>query len=105
MTPSADTERQKTHRLPGEMIRHGGGLSYRFPLSYRDVQALLFECGIDVTYAAIRPWCLKCGQGHTKRLRHQRPQPGDKWKRCERGTEVTGMERATSRLGGPRRDT
>jgi putative transposase len=48
-------------------------------LSYRDVQELLFERGIDVTYEAIRQWCLKFGQDYANRLRRQRPRPGDKW--------------------------
>ena len=38
MTPPADPERYKNHRFPGEIISHGVWLSYRFPLSYRDVQ-------------------------------------------------------------------
>jgi putative transposase len=49
--PPADTERYKNHRFPGEFTSHGVWLHYRFPLRYRDVQALLFERGIDVTYA------------------------------------------------------
>ena len=59
MTPPADTERYKNHRFPGEIISHGVWLYYRFHLSYRDVQELLFERGINVTYEAIRQWCRK----------------------------------------------
>ena len=47
MTPPADPERYKHHRFPSEIISHGVWLSYRFPLSYRAVQELLFERGID----------------------------------------------------------
>jgi putative transposase len=43
------------------------------------VQELLFERGIDVTYEAIRQWCLKFGQEYANQLRHRRPRPGDKW--------------------------
>ena len=46
MTPPANTERYKNHRFPGEIISHGVWLYYRFTLSYRDVQELLFERGI-----------------------------------------------------------
>ena len=63
MTPSADSARYKNHRLPGEIMSHGVGLYYRFPLSYRDVHELLFERGIDVTHEAIRQWCRKFGAG------------------------------------------
>jgi transposase-like protein len=79
MTPPADTERYKNHRFPGEIISHGVWLYYRFPLSYRDVQELLFERGIDVSHEAIRKWCRKFGQDYANRLRRRRPQPGDKW--------------------------
>ena len=54
MTPPANSERYKNHRFPGEIIRHGVWLYYRFPLSDRDVQELLCERGIDVTHEAIR---------------------------------------------------
>jgi hypothetical protein len=79
MTPPADPERYKNHRFPGEIISHGVWLYYRFPLSYRDVQELLFERGIDVTHEAIRQWCLKFGQDYANRLKRRRAQPGDKW--------------------------
>ena len=79
MTPPADPERYKNHRFPGEIISHGVWLYYRFPLSYRDVQELLCERGIDVTHEAVRPWCLKCGQDDAHQLKRRRAQPGDKW--------------------------
>ena len=79
MTPPADTERYKNHRFPGEIISHGVWLYYRFTLSYRDVQELLFERGITVSHEAIRKWCRKFGQDYANRLRRRRPQPGDKW--------------------------
>ena len=47
MTPPADPESYKHHRFPGEIISHGVWLYDRFPLSYRDVQALLCERGSD----------------------------------------------------------
>jgi putative transposase len=79
MTPPANSERYKNHRFPGEIISHGVWLYYRFPLSYRDVQELLFERGSDVTHEAIRQWCLKFGQDYANQLKRRRAQPGDKW--------------------------
>jgi putative transposase len=79
MTPPANTERYKNHRFPGDIISHGVWLYYRFTLSYRDVQELLFERGIDVTYEAIRQWCCQFGQDYANQLRRRRPRPGDKW--------------------------
>src|SRR5262250_1436784 len=79
MTPPADPERSKNHRFPGAIISHGVWLYYRFTLSYRDVEELLFERGITVSHEAIRQWCRKFGQDYANRLRRRRPQPGDKW--------------------------
>src|ERR671910_1541490 len=79
MTPPADPARYKNHRFPGEIISHGVWLYYRFPLSYRDVQELLFERGIDVTHEAIRQWCRKFGQDYANQLKRRRAQPGDTW--------------------------
>jgi putative transposase len=52
---------------------------FRFCLSYRDVEELLFARGVLVTYEAIRQWCRKFGQPYANQLRRRRPQPGDKW--------------------------
>src|SRR2546430_4125627 len=79
MTPSATPDRYKHHRFPAEIISHGVWLYYRFCLSYRDVEELLFARGVIVTYEAIRKWCRKFGQHYANQLRHRRPKPGDKW--------------------------
>jgi putative transposase len=79
MTPPAAPERYQNHRFPGELIRHGVWLYYRVPLSYRDVQELLCERGIDVTHEAICQGCRKLGQDDAHQLKHRRAQPGDKW--------------------------
>ena len=73
----ATPERYKHHRFPAEIISHGVWLYYRFCLSYRDVEELLFVRGILVTYEAIRKWCRKFGQAYANQLR--RPRSGDKW--------------------------
>ena len=49
------------HRFPAEIISHGVWLYHRFTLSFRDVEDLLAERGIIVSYEAIRFWCLKFG--------------------------------------------
>jgi putative transposase len=79
MPPPAAPERYKNHRFPAEIISHGVWLYYRFCLSYREVEELLFARGVVVTYEAIRKWCRKVGQDYANRLRHCRPRPGDKW--------------------------
>ncbi len=48
-------------------------------LSYRDVEELLAERGVILTYETVRQWCLKFGQTYANELRRRRPRPGDKW--------------------------
>jgi putative transposase len=76
-TPSIT--RYKNHRFPVEIISHAVWLYFRFCLSYRAVEELLFARGVIVTYEAIRKWCRKFGQADANQLRRRRPRPGDKW--------------------------
>jgi putative transposase len=69
----------KRHRFPVEIIGHAVWLYFRFTLSYRDVEELLAERGIVVTYETIRQWCLKFGESYAAGVRRRRPQPGEKW--------------------------
>jgi putative transposase len=69
----------KGYRFPAEIISHAVWLYYRFSLSYRDVEELMAERGIVVTYETIRQWCQKFGQQYAKELRRRRAQTGDKW--------------------------
>jgi putative transposase len=79
MTVPATSECYKHHRFPAEIISHAVWLYFRFSLSYRDVEELVCERGIVVTYEAIRQWCLKFEQAYANQLRHRRHRPGDKW--------------------------
>ena len=69
----------KRHRFPVEIINHCVWLYYRFCLSYRDVEELMAQRGISLTYEAVRYWCRKFGQAYTNAVRQRRPRPGDKW--------------------------
>ena len=44
----------RRHRFPAEIIQRAVWLCFRFPLSYRDVEDLLAERGVDVSYETIR---------------------------------------------------
>jgi len=61
------------------VIAHAVWLYFRFHLSFRDVEELLAERGIIVSYEAIRHWCYTFGPGYAADLRRRRAQPGDKW--------------------------
>ena len=49
------------YRFPSEVISHAVWLYHRFSLSFRDVEDLLAERGINVTYETIRQWCRTFG--------------------------------------------
>jgi putative transposase len=84
------TPTYKNHRFPPEIISHAVWLYFRFCLSYRDVEELLFMRGVVVTYEAIRKWCRKFGQSSANQLRRRRPQPGDKWHLDEVFLSISG---------------
>ncbi|CAL9654388.1 hypothetical protein SUDANB176_06735 [Streptomyces sp. enrichment culture] len=69
----------KGHRYPVEVISHCVWLYYRFPLSFREVEELMLERGIVVSYETVRRWCAKFGQRYASALRRRRPRLGDKW--------------------------
>jgi len=66
------------HRFPPEVIQHAVWLYFRFAMSYRDVEDLLAERGIDVPYENVRQWVLKFGCVYAKRIRQWRPRPSDR---------------------------
>ncbi len=69
----------KGFRFPPEIISHCVWLYHRFPLSFRDVQELMLERGVDVSYETIRAWCDRFGQEYANQLRRRGRRPGDKW--------------------------
>ncbi len=76
---SSEAVSYKRHRFPAEIISHCVWLSFRFALSYRDVEEMMAARGIEVTYETIRHWCRKVGQVYANELRRRRPRLGDKW--------------------------
>ena len=75
MSQSADPHRG--HRFPAEIIAHAVWLYHVFSLSLRDVELLLAERGVIVSYESVRGWCLKFGRSFADKLRRRRPTPGD----------------------------
>ena len=57
------------HRFPPEIIQHTVWLYHQFSLSFRDIEDLLAERGIQVPYETIRHWCIKFGPKYASRLR------------------------------------
>ena len=80
----------RRHRFPAEIIHRAVWLCFRFPLSYRDVEDLLAERGVDVSYETIRRWALKFGQAYARKLRQSRPRPDDRWHLDEVFSSING---------------
>ena len=67
------------HRFPADVIRRAVWLYFRFTLSFRDVEDLLAERGIDVSYETIRCWTRKFGRMFAHNLRGSRAAPTSRW--------------------------
>ncbi|MDX3846758.1 IS6 family transposase [Streptomyces europaeiscabiei] len=69
----------KGHRYPVEVISYCVWLHFRFPLSFREVEELMLERGVVVSYETVRRWCGRFGQAYAGALRRRQPRPGDRW--------------------------
>jgi|TARA_R100001244_G_scaffold86820_10_gene66526 putative transposase len=67
------------HRFPPDLIIHAVWLYAKFTLSYRDVEDLLAERALDVSYETVRRWFLKFRDQIANRLRSKQPPPSDHW--------------------------
>lgn len=76
---SEASESPKGYRFPKLVIGHAVYLYHRLPISYRDVQELLFKRGIDVSHETVRAWCVKFGPDLAEALRLRKPKRGRVW--------------------------
>ncbi|MGW5939542.1 IS6 family transposase [Streptomyces celluloflavus] len=83
----------KGHRYPVEVISHCVWLYFRFPLSFREVEELMLERGVAVSYETVRRWCAKFGQAYAEALRRRQPRPGDKWHLDEVFLKINGEQK------------
>ena len=80
----------KRHRFPPDVIRYAVWLYGRFTLSLRDVEDLLAERGIEVSYEAVRSWTRKFGRDFARNLRRSRPRPTAIWHLDEMVVRIGG---------------
>jgi putative transposase len=80
----------RRHRFPPPIIQHAIWLYLRFTLSYRDVEDLLAERGLDLSYETVRRWVLKFGPVIARRLRRCRPRPSNRWHLDEMVVRIAG---------------
>jgi len=78
------------HQFPAAVIRQAVWLYLRFTLSYRDVEDLLAERGLDISYESIRRWLRKFGPAIARNLRRRRPRPSPRWHLDEMAVRIAG---------------
>ena len=81
------------------MIRHAVWLYFRFTLSFRDVEELLAQRGIEVSYETIRCWTLKFGGLFAHNLRRSRPKPTGRW---HLASGIWHLDEMVVKIGGKR---
>jgi putative transposase len=67
------------YRFPSEIISHTIWLYHRFCPSFRDIEDLLAERGIVVSYETIRSWCNKFVPAYARIIKKRRGSLGDTW--------------------------
>jgi len=80
------------HRFPAAVIAQAVRLYHRFALSLRDVEELLYERGIEVTYETVRRWVAKFGARYTSEMRKRARRAGRTWHMDEGFTRIAGKQ-------------
>lgn len=92
MSDNTAMKTYKRHRFPAEIISYAVWLYFRFNLSRRDVEDLLAERGIIVSYESIRLWCIKFGSKYSRRLRRNHSGYGDTFYLDEVFIKISGKQ-------------
>src|SRR5215831_10669076 len=80
------------HRFPPQIISYAVWVYHRFCMSFRDVEDLLAERGILVSYEAVRRWCQKFAADYARRLRKPQGRLGDSWHVDELFVRINGQQ-------------
>ena len=78
------------HRFHPDIIRRAIWMYFRFNLSFRDVEELMIERGVDVSYETIRRWIDKFGSTYAKRMKSRSESPSPVWHLDEVHTKING---------------
>ena len=90
MIPTMTSISFARHQFPPDVIRHAVWLYLRFTLSLRDVEEMLAERGLDLTYETVRRWVTKFGPLFARELRKRRPRPTGRWHLDEMVVKIAG---------------
>ena len=88
---NTNTPTYQGYRFPPDIISHAVWLYHRFCLSFRDVEDLLAERGIIVSYETIRQWCQKFGAEYARTLKRRQGRLGDTWHLDELFVTIQGQ--------------
>ena len=80
------------HRFPPQIISYAVWVYHRFCMTFRDLEDLLAERGIIVSYEAVRRWCQKFGADYARRLRKRQGRLGDSWHVDELFVRINGQQ-------------
>jgi putative transposase len=80
----------RRHRFSIDVIQQAVWLYFQFPLSLRNVENLLVQRGIDVSYETVRRWSIKFGLSYARQLRHSRPRADVRWHLDEVFVRING---------------
>ena len=81
------------YRFPPEVIAHSVWLYHRFPLGLRDIEDLLAERGVIVSYETILQWCATFGPQFASRIKGRLGRRGDRWFLDEVTVSICGKRR------------
>ena len=82
----------KRHRFPPDIISYAVWLYFRFNLSHWDIEDLLAQRGILVSYESIRLWCIKFGRRYARRLKRRHQGYGDTFYIDEVFVKINGKQ-------------
>jgi putative transposase len=88
-----DNPSYRGYRFPRDIIAHAVWLYHRYTLSFRDVEDLLAERGITVSYETVRQWCKNFGPQYARRIKKRQGPRGDQWFLDEVVVNIQGKRR------------
>ena len=80
----------RRHRFPIDVIQQAVWLYFQFPLSFRNVEDLLAQRGIDVSYETVRRWSVKFGLAYARNLKRSHPRADVRWHLDEIFVRING---------------
>jgi len=78
------------HRFHPDVIKRAVWMYFRFNLSFRDVEELMIERCVDVSYETIRRWVDNFGSTYVKRIKRRSDTPSPIWHLDEVYTKING---------------